>query len=234
MCVCSLRFLLCSADTSYFHLWHAWLCSRFSYYLKSSTICPPPQKKLFKMKCVFWFSLQFWNFSHSKKNWARCDQKRVSGFTLITRYSCQILMKIEFSRRIFEKFSNMEFNENLSSRSRVFSMRTDRQTDRHEERNSHFSQFCETTQKVRKVVILSWWRLPIGSTNLREVKLFTNVGILFQRSGVLICCLLFIILSFYWINCEQFYFHCYNVYVVEFTQLKHQLMHLYESYTLKH
>jgi len=31
-----------------------------------------------------------------------------------------------------------------------------------------------------------------------------------------------------------FYFHCYTVHVVEFTQLIHQLMQLYKSYTLQH
>ena len=28
------------------------------------------------------------------------------------RYSCQILMKLEFSRQIFEKYSNINFHEN--------------------------------------------------------------------------------------------------------------------------
>jgi hypothetical protein len=35
------------------------------------------------------------------------------------RYSCQILIKLAFSRHIFEKFSNIKFHENPSSRSRV-------------------------------------------------------------------------------------------------------------------
>ena len=29
-------------------------------------------------------------------------------------FSCQILMKLEFSRQIFEKYPNTRFNENLS------------------------------------------------------------------------------------------------------------------------
>jgi len=32
----------------------------------------------------------------------------------ITHYSCQILTKLEFSRRIFEKSSHTKFRENLS------------------------------------------------------------------------------------------------------------------------
>jgi len=63
---------------------------------------------------------------------------------LSTRYSCPILMEIEFSRHIFEKLSNMKFHENLSSGSRIVPCgRTDRQTDGYDEVNSHFSQCCE-------------------------------------------------------------------------------------------
>jgi len=36
-----------------------------------------------------------------------------------TNYSCQILTKLEFSRQIFEKSSNIKFHENPSSGSRV-------------------------------------------------------------------------------------------------------------------
>jgi hypothetical protein len=34
-------------------------------------------------------------------------------------YSCHILMELEFSRQICEKYSNMKFNENPYSGSRV-------------------------------------------------------------------------------------------------------------------
>jgi hypothetical protein len=61
-----------------------------------------------------------------------------------TRYSCQILTKLEFSRQIFEISSNIKFHENPSSGSRVVpSGRTDRQ----DEANSRFSQFYERAQK---------------------------------------------------------------------------------------
>ena len=43
-----------------------------------------------------------------------------------TRYSCQILNKPEFSRQVFEKFSNTKFHENPSSVSR--DVHADRQT----------------------------------------------------------------------------------------------------------
>ena len=46
-----------------------------------------------------------------------------------TRSACQILMKLEFSRQIFEKHSNIKFHENPSS-GRVF--HADGRTDRHD------------------------------------------------------------------------------------------------------
>jgi len=47
-----------------------------------------------------------WNTSHSKKNWARRDQKCTSVFTLSIRYSCQILIELKFAGKMLEKFSN--------------------------------------------------------------------------------------------------------------------------------
>jgi len=50
-------------------------------------------------------------------------------------------MKLEFSLRIFGKFSNIKFHENLSIGS--CSMMAKGQTDRHDEANSSFLQFRE-------------------------------------------------------------------------------------------
>ena len=56
------------------------------------------------------------------------------------RYSCQILMKLEFSRQSFEKLSSIKFHKNSSSGSRF--MRTDEgQTDRYDETDTHFRSF---------------------------------------------------------------------------------------------
>jgi len=68
----------------------------------------------------------------------------------------QILMKFEFTRQIFEKYSNIKFHENASSGSRVVTCRrtgrqTDRHTygwtDRHDEAISCFSKFWERASK---------------------------------------------------------------------------------------
>ena len=49
----------------------------------------------------------------------------------------QILLKLEFSRQSFEKYSNIKFRENRCSGNRIVpSRRTDGQTDRHDEANS--------------------------------------------------------------------------------------------------
>ena len=57
------------------------------------------------------------------------------------RYSCQILMKLEFSRQIFRKYSNVKLHENASRGSRVVSCeRTDGRTDiKYDEANNLFS-----------------------------------------------------------------------------------------------
>jgi hypothetical protein len=92
--------------------------------------------------CVLIFSTTFiGNVFHSKKSYAsychKCENVMYSN-----RYSCRILMKLEFSSHIFEKDSNIKFNQNPSSGSRVVACgRTNRQTP--DEANSRFSQFCE-------------------------------------------------------------------------------------------
>jgi hypothetical protein len=77
------------------------------------------RKKLLNIKCVSIFSATLvWNISHSKKNSAR-QHKCAKVFMWSTRFSCRILLTLEFSRQIFEKYLNLEFHENPSSGSRV-------------------------------------------------------------------------------------------------------------------
>ena len=54
-------------------------------------------------------------------------------------------MKLEFSQRIFEKSSNIKLHENLPSGSQVGSL--DEHTDRHNNTNSCFLQFCKFVYK---------------------------------------------------------------------------------------
>ena len=55
-----------------------------------------------------------------------------------TRHSCQIFMNLEFFIQIFYKI--LKFHENLSSGVELFY--ADGRTDRRDEDNSRFSQFC--------------------------------------------------------------------------------------------
>ena len=64
-----------------------------------------------------------------------------------TPYCCQIVSKHEFSGQIFETYSNIKFNGNTSSESRVVPCG---RTDRHEEANSRFLQFCHHAYKISK------------------------------------------------------------------------------------
>jgi hypothetical protein len=58
------------------------------------------------------------------------------------RYSCQILIKLEFSRQISQKYSNLKLHENLRPVGAELSVRTDKQN----EANNRFSQFFERFQ----------------------------------------------------------------------------------------
>jgi len=60
-------------------------------------------------------------------------------------YSNPILIKLVFSRQIFEKSSNIKFHKNPSSGSRVVPCG---QTDGHDEANNRFSQFLRTRLKT--------------------------------------------------------------------------------------
>jgi hypothetical protein len=62
-------------------------------------------------------------------------------------------MKLEFSWQIFNKFSNVKFNENPFSGSRVVPFgQTDGQTDKHNEAKSRSSQFRDAPKNVMTCV----------------------------------------------------------------------------------
>jgi len=63
---------------------------------------------------------------------------------LSARYSCQILIKLEFSRQIFEKYISSCMNiRPLGAELFNTDGQTHIRTDKHGEANSRFSQFCE-------------------------------------------------------------------------------------------
>jgi hypothetical protein len=101
------------------HLWPARLYHIFStsYHKQHDLI-----KKVIEHKmCVLISSTTFvWNISHSKKNWARYDKKCIFIFMSSTSYFCQILMILEFSKQIFEKYSIWNFMEIHPMRVKLF------------------------------------------------------------------------------------------------------------------
>ena len=96
------------------------------------------RKTVIEHACGF-FTTFVWIISYSKKNWASYDQTSILVFMQNTRYSCQILMKLEFSPQIFEEYWNIKFHENPSSGIKGCSMRS----DGHNETNNSLSQFFE-------------------------------------------------------------------------------------------
>ena len=86
-------------------LWPLWLYHIFPHYLINDTIFG---KRLLKIKCVFWFSLQ------SSSETFRILRRTWRHITInVNTSSCHILFKLDFPRQISEKYSS-------------FSMRTDR------------------------------------------------------------------------------------------------------------
>ena len=100
------------------HLWPLNLHHIFQHYLINGTIFG---KKITERKiCILILSSTFiWNISRSTNTLARYCHKCKNVFMRSTRYLCRILMKLEFSRHIFEKVWNIKFNKNPSIGSRV-------------------------------------------------------------------------------------------------------------------
>ena len=96
-----------------------WLHRIFRHYLINGTMF---ETQLLTVKYVFWFSLLELLSKKflSKQNLARCHKCK-NVFMGSARYSCRALMKLENSREIFEKSSNIKFHQNRSSGGRVVS-----------------------------------------------------------------------------------------------------------------
>ena len=90
--------------------------------------------------CVSIFSITFvWNISYAKKNWARYDQKYVFVFIPL------FLSDFNETRTFLDRFSKNIEIQNFTKICLVGAkfFHAAGQTDRHDEANSHFSQFCE-------------------------------------------------------------------------------------------
>jgi len=103
-------------------LWLVWLYHMFPHYLINETFSG--KINFSKIKYVFWFHLQhffFWKITPSKKNSTKCYHKYT-----VRRSLCKVFIVLlrflterEFSRKIFEKSSNIKLHKNPSSLSRA-------------------------------------------------------------------------------------------------------------------
>jgi len=99
VCICSLSYPAYNAP--YCHLWPAPLYSVPPHFIKARFSGGGDIE--YKM-CVLISSKRFvWNFSHSKKNWARYDKKKSSGLQVKYSLFWSDLMKLEFSLQVFRK-----------------------------------------------------------------------------------------------------------------------------------
>ena len=79
---------------------------------------------------VLIFSTTFvWNISHCKKKWARYGHKCISVFMYSAGYPCQISMKLELSRQIFEKILKYQIPLKSVQWEPTCSIRTDGRID---------------------------------------------------------------------------------------------------------
>jgi len=73
----------------------------------------------------------------------------------ITPYSCQILIKLEFSQHILQNFSNIKFHGNSSIESRVVPCgQTGGQTDGHDKLLVAFRNFTNAPNRDSIIIII--------------------------------------------------------------------------------
>jgi hypothetical protein len=110
VCVYSPRYPACNdlpCSTTFFHI-----VSQKSLFSK--------KKNIDHKMCVLISSTNsVWHISYSKKKWVGYDKKCLVASMYSALYSCPTSIKLECSQQFFEKYSNVKFYENPSSRSRV-------------------------------------------------------------------------------------------------------------------
>jgi hypothetical protein len=117
VCVCSLSYPACNAHVPYCLLWPALLYNIFPHLIN----CTIFEKKLLNTKCVFRFPLQLlFEPSLVLRRTERDMIKKKCVVVYCTRFSCLILMKLEFCRQFFEKYSISDFIKVLSVRAELF------------------------------------------------------------------------------------------------------------------
>ena len=145
MCVCSLSYSACNAHVPYYiitlrsvRLYHP---PPLPHFLINVTIY---RKMFLNIKCVFWFSLQ--SLSETFLVLRRIHRDTIVN---VHRSSCKVPVILSYfnSNWIFstdfQKIIKNQFPWKSVQWDMSCSMRTDGRSDRHDETDSRFSQFCE-------------------------------------------------------------------------------------------
>ena len=114
---CSLTYPACNAPP-YCQLQSPWLHHIFGHTVINSTTVGKTVAE--RKMCGLVFSTAYiWSICRCK-NSARCCHECENGVMQSTRYLCRSLVKLEFSRQLFESTSHTKFHQNPFSRRRFF------------------------------------------------------------------------------------------------------------------
>jgi len=119
-------------------------------------------------------------------------------------YSCQILMKLEFSWQIFKKYWSIKFHDKSSTGSHVVPCW---RTDRHDKANSHFSQFCKhsLTQKKHKFSRQKQKSALLPRRKHKQILQYLNISAMTIYLSFMVCTVCWtdnccIVPNVYWLN----------------------------------
>jgi len=112
------------------------------------------------VKCVFFF---FTNLSGTFLILRRIQRVTITnvqymGLNVKYSYSCQSLMELVFARQIFDKYPNSRSHKDPPNGNQIVhaEIRMDKQTFRHVEVDSRFSQFCKRVETLISYKYVTW------------------------------------------------------------------------------
>ena len=139
VCVCSRRYLAWNAQLS------AVACPALLYFSTLLHKRHDFRRKFYWTKmCVLIFCTNFiWNVFHSKNNWAKSDKKKV--YTVLHEKFPLFVSYLNETRMVSTDFrTTLKYQISWKSFQGGIRIVPCGQTDRHDEANSRFSQFCES------------------------------------------------------------------------------------------